>query len=47
MELLVEINAEVERLVPQYANKDMRFYYVGVEEVCEERKCLTACSLLE
>lgn len=47
MELLIEINAEVERLVPQYADKDMRFYYVGMEEVCEKRKCSTACSLLE
>lgn len=47
LELLIEINAEVERLVPQYADKDMRFYYVGMEEVCEKRKCSTACSLLE
>ena len=46
MDLMVEINTEVERLVPQYANKDMRFYYVGVDGMGEERKCSTACYLL-
>lgn len=28
----VEVNKEVEKLVPAYANHDIRFYYVGIVE---------------